>query len=395
MSAKSGISPSESRASSRKKRELAANEKTAEDENGGNLFPTRDIDRVYASYQTVHCALHHLCVPCAYKVGCFDVALDSDFCRAIPNQRPENCPRLLERADKRSEGTLGYRDGMAVLTVGDGDFSFSLALAHLLSSSNETGMVKKVVASSYEKEETLRRVYPEFDETLAELKSLGATVFFEVDATRLAETLPPGVLGKGEENAFHRIVWNFPCTAISNGQDGQNQAMEENKDLVRKFVTNAKGLLSTKGGEIHMCHKTKPPYNQWKLEEVVAKAFVDEEANALYLGRVVLDKAILPPYTPRKALNRKSFPCHDACHYIFAFGITTFGTASEDDKDTNQSKFPRTIPSDPAEYPIEDKPTMQEMILVTEKLIGSIREAHMSTNDVLKGRARGKKQRKR
>ena len=37
-----------------------------------------------------------------------------------------------------------------------------------------------------------------------------------------------------------------------------------------------------------------------------------------YVGRVVMDRCLLPPYVPRKALDRKSFPVHDACTYVFS-----------------------------------------------------------------------------
>jgi 25S rRNA (uracil2634-N3)-methyltransferase len=153
-----------------------------------------------------------------------------------------------------------------------------------------------------------------------ELKSRGVTIAYQIDATNIESTL----LAKIKEKKlpkFDRIIWNFPCTAVGKGQDGQNDAMEENKDLVRNFVRNAKHHL-TPTGELHLCHKTKPPFNQWKLEDVVLDACSSSHDNLhlhclSYHGRVVLDRATLPPYTPRKALDKKSFPCHDACIYIF------------------------------------------------------------------------------
>ena len=36
-----------------------------------------------------------------------------------------------------------------------------------------------------------------------------------------------------------------------------------------------------------------------------------------YYGRVVFDRYIFPGYVPRKALDKKSFPSHDACTYVF------------------------------------------------------------------------------
>lgn len=169
--------------------------------------------------------------------------MDKEFCRAVANQRPEMCRR--SKLQKGQLGTLGYNaPGMKVLTVGDGDFTFSLAIARMVSG-------KGLVATSYESRGTVSAVYSGIEETLSELETLGATIHFNVDATRIRDTLP-----MNKENLFDRIVWNFPCEAVSKGQDGQNKEMERNKDLVRKFVASARHLLD-KGGEIHMNHKTK------------------------------------------------------------------------------------------------------------------------------------------
>jgi 25S rRNA (uracil2634-N3)-methyltransferase len=128
---------------------------------------------------------------------------------------------------------------MKVLTVGDGDFSFSLALARL-------GVV--LTATSYESRATLENVYPDIQQTLIEMKRLGATILFQVDATNLARTLP--------KKYYERIVWNFPCSAIAKGQDGQNKEMDWNKELVRRFVANARDYAAI-NCQIHINHKTK------------------------------------------------------------------------------------------------------------------------------------------
>jgi 25S rRNA (uracil2634-N3)-methyltransferase len=134
---------------------------------------------------------------------------------------------------------------MSVLAVGDGDFSFSLALARMTSG-------KGLEASSYESKKTLLEVYPGIQATMDELESLGAKLFFQVDATNIRETLPLAAKEK-----YDRIVWNFPCEAVRKGQDGQNKEMDRNKDLVRRFVDNARTLLVKKTGQIHINHKTK------------------------------------------------------------------------------------------------------------------------------------------
>ena len=243
---------------------------------------------------------------------------------------------------------VGYQKGMHVLTVGDGDFSFSIAIAKAVIDKEDASSSGMVVATSYENEQTLQNVYPEFTTNLHQLinfnhntkRKQNITIGYNVDATNLATTLPTSI--NNQCNYYHRIVWNFPCTAILDGQDGQNNEMEHNKELVRKFVCSALPYMSDTGGsEIHLLHKTKPPFNQWLLEKValegLAVSNIDDDGvtgdddNDLtksrqrrsrvleYKGRLVFDKCIYQPYTPRKALDKRSFPCHDACVYIFGW----------------------------------------------------------------------------
>lgn len=114
-------------------------------------YPRRNIDQLHCPSITYLCAIGALpqpinnilaagqevtkpCVPCAYKICNFDIALDTDFTKRIPNQRPEQCPRSsssgasLGGGSYDLDGTMGYRRGMNVLTVGDGDFTFSSAV---------------------------------------------------------------------------------------------------------------------------------------------------------------------------------------------------------------------------------------------------------------------------
>jgi len=163
-----------------------------------------------------------------------------------------------------------------------------------------------LVATSHESEETVRRVFQWGAEHIDELRGLGVTVRFDVDATELGAAFPDG-------DCFDRIVWNFPCVArgIGSGKDGQNEEMEQNKTLVRAFCASAASHLAA-GGEVHMTHKTKPPYNHWSIaEQATAEGALE------YSGSVVFDKCNYPPYTNRKALDHKSFPITDAETYVF------------------------------------------------------------------------------
>ena len=343
-------------------------------------FPLRNLDRLYCSASTYLCAIganplkegqstsSRPCVPCGYKVCNFDVALDEEFTKLVPNQRPEQCPRDYRRLNTTStftnestddvvDGMMGFKCGMRVLTVGDGDFSFSLAVA------KRNCMV---VATSYEDLTTLQRVYPAFDDTLNTFQKFSTNniVGYNVDATQLQKTLPANVIQSNIK--FHRICWNFPCTAIGRGQDGQNSAMEENKELLRKFMANSLQFLE-QGGEIFITHKTKPPYNQWEME-TVAMEEIHKNGNPLefeYRGRLVFDKCNLHPYVPRKALDKKSFPCHDACVYVFGFRKESTESTIPD-SDTNEEGI-STTSLDPS-----------SIIPVTTELIESIRTKHMT-----------------
>ena len=70
--------------------------------------------------------------------------------------------------------------------------------------------------------------------------------------------------------------------------------MEENKRMVRAFASSvlaaaASGLrlllLDPNSGEIHVVHKTKPPYDQWNLADAL---FGENEAVLLPMTTVDL-----------------------------------------------------------------------------------------------------------
>lgn len=360
----------------------------------------RDLNSLYTCKKTFQCATGSEtstpCIPCAYKIGTFDIALDKSFSQVVRNVRPEMCPR--SRQDAGKAGTYGFTPKMNILTIGDGDFTFSLALARMLVNSdnvkrkgNHSKNECKIVATSYESLSTLKQVYPSIEQTIAELEMFDQVkIEFNIDATKLSQTLSPSVK---DNMKFHRIVWNFPCTAETNGQDGQNKDMDANKLLVRKFVRNSVDFLATKNSEIHMIHKTKPPYDQWKIEELVLEDWQEKSNDTKqipleYKARIVFDKCLLPPYTPRKALDKKSFPCHDAC--VFVFGLTKNYITD----DSDELKCAPTISSDQQE--LGDANTEIPSILgdtiipVTQNMISKIRNIHLIQGDRVRGLVRKK-----
>ncbi|KAL4166607.1 hypothetical protein KRP22_013862 [Phytophthora ramorum] len=93
-----------------------------------------------------------------------------------------------------------------VLTVGDGNFSYSLALAKAHKSGEHDTL--QLTATSYDSYDELVAKYPECKRICAQLQELGATVLHRVDATNLRESLVAA--GGHRELKFHSVVFNHP-----------------------------------------------------------------------------------------------------------------------------------------------------------------------------------------
>ena len=145
--------------------------------------------------------------------------------------------------------------------------------------------------------------------------------------------------------------------------------METNKELCRKFVANALPYLDEESGEIHMAHKTKPPYNQWLLEKVALED-IKHAKEFEFKGRIVFDRCTLSPYTPRKALDRKSFPCHDACIYVFSWRKNS---NDERDHDLSTLKKIHAPTSENGSAPL----LASSIVVVTANMVEKIRSIHL------------------
>lgn len=285
------------------------------------------------------------CVPCRY------VVLNAAGQPAGANARPETCLRYAVDAKKRSvtstkcEKRLGlYERTQRVLTVGDGDFSFSLALARAFGG-------ERIYATSYESRASLEKIYgASCVETLRELEKLGARVAHGVDAADLASTLPPLAANKECDeaaqsdtiHAFDRVVWNFPCVARNadgsaqeaalNGSDARSaEELEANRILVEKFCQGAARLVASDDGEVHITHKVGMQCD-WGIHERTTGAVNAESASAALTcaGMVVFDRCAYPAYRPRKALVKKGFPVSDARTFVFTTRADKIATTLEE-----------------------------------------------------------------
>lgn len=223
------------------------------------------MSQLFVHHATLNCATE-LCLPCLYKI-----CPNGQYAGQVlpPNQRPEMCPR-----SKLHAFTGLYESSQSILTVGDGDFSFSLSIAEHFHKTNRN---MTMVVTSHESFTSVTTTYPNCIETLRRLKQLGAKVLHEVDATSLSATAALNNM------TFDIILWNFPCVRIEAGADGQVCELDFNKELLRKFFDNCHPYMKKKG-EVHVTHKTIEPFSWWGISSLAEENGMSEE------GRIVFDK---------------------------------------------------------------------------------------------------------
>ncbi|WOL19435.1 heavy metal-associated isoprenylated plant protein 41 [Canna indica] len=144
-----------------------------------------------------------------------------------------------------------------ILLVGEGDFSFSLALA------NAFGSASNIVATSLDSYDALLRKYHKAKLNLESLSKLGATTLHGVNAKtmKLHTDL--------KMRRFDRIIFNFPHAGFR-GKEAHMHVINLHQSLVMGFFKNACHMLRPYG-EVHVSHKTGDPFRKWNLEELASK----------------------------------------------------------------------------------------------------------------------------
>lgn len=150
-----------------------------------------------------------------------------------------------------------YKSSHQILVVGDGDFSFSLSLAHSFRSASN------ILASSLDSYDTLIKKYKQAKSNLEKLELWGASILHGVDATKMKLHTDLRM------RKFDRIIFNFPHAGF-HGKEDMIHLIKMHRYLVHEFFRNASGMLRA-DGEIHVNHKTTPPFSHWNLEELAAQ----------------------------------------------------------------------------------------------------------------------------
>jgi len=320
---------------------------------------------IFAFKEQLSCKSNKKCEACVRKVekmrreccsdGEDDVKKSSSS--KIVLKRPEECERFKryhhhhhqEEEDKKQSVVGLYAKGDRILTVGDGDLTFSLSLAKRLKK-------VKLIATTHETRGSLEKAYGKdaIKATLDELAVCGedVLVLHGVDAAKLEESLMDAaavaasnkrdVLERVEkciDEGFDKIVWNFPCVSreedtgeakdgAREGADGRNPAdVELNRNLTLTFIANAAVMLRKKkskkkrgASEVHVTHKVGMHPSSWNVPELkttTTSSSSRPRGVIRAIASVFFDRMVYLPYKPRKALVAKSFSIADAKTFIF------------------------------------------------------------------------------
>ncbi|KAH9312857.1 hypothetical protein KI387_027892 [Taxus chinensis] len=222
-------------------------------------------------------------------------------------QRQIEAAVLAQRLCPFQSTLVHYSSLHRILLVGEGDFSFSSALATAF------GCAENIVATSLDTRETVLGFYKSAANSIWNLLSRGACVLHGVDATRMDQL----VILSG--TMFDRVVFNFPHSGFW-GKEDKDEVIKKHRDLVSKFFQSARMLLSCTG-EIHITHKEGLQYRKWNL--------VGEAMNCgLFLKECVIFRiADYPGYTNKRGSGvciDESFPLGECKTYKFMLTPAAF-----------------------------------------------------------------------
>ncbi|XP_039797743.1 heavy metal-associated isoprenylated plant protein 41-like [Panicum virgatum] len=208
------------------------------------------------------------------------------------------------RGGGEGEKWLGhYSSGQSILIVGDGDFSFSLALATAF------GSRANLVTTSLDTYDALRGKYSKAESNIMELKRLGATVLHGVDEKKMR------FHADLKSSRFDRIVFNFPHAGFKGKEDDMHM-VNLHKELLWGFFFNARHLVR-RYGEIHVTHKTGLPYDRWDLEHLPSRS------SLAMVEKVSFRKEDYPGYNQKRGDSARCdepFDLGACCTFKFQIG---------------------------------------------------------------------------
>jgi hypothetical protein len=174
-----------------------------------------------------------------------------------------------------------------ILTVGDGDLSFSFSL-------NKNHQPKHLTATVYDSQSTMTKKYA--DNALSSLQTQNVPILFNFDVTNINSwsTL--------EKHQFDAIIFQFPLLPAFQSVDEYNNKAKKvsvntlNRDLLRTFLKNSfQYFLDPKGEQLcFITSKDVKPYREWNIENAL-----HQQSNFHYLGSSHFNIQDFPEYKVR------------------------------------------------------------------------------------------------
>lgn len=151
-----------------------------------------------------------------------------------------NKKQQIRQLQQIQKGINPFEKDQKVLLVGEGDFSFAKSIV-----SENFVDPKNLIATSFDTKEELFAKYPDtVKENLEFLAGEGVDVRFEIDATKLPETLKikknATKLFKDNKNLDY-IMFNFPHTG--RGMKDQDRNIRDHQKLMLSFFKNCKSIF--------------------------------------------------------------------------------------------------------------------------------------------------------
>ncbi|KAL6999081.1 25S rRNA (uracil2634-N3)-methyltransferase [Sarracenia purpurea var. burkii] len=195
-----------------------------------------------------------------------------------------------------------YSSCQKILLVGEGDFSFSASLAVAF------GSAHNMIATSLNSEGFLSSNYKSAMSNIQILRSRGAKVMHDVDATQMANSF----LFQGM--TFDRIVFNFPHAGFF--RESRRSQLRRHRNLARLFMVNAKKMIDAGIGEIHISHKSNGFFRDWNLEQLASSE------GLMVLEKVNFNVIDFPGYHTKYGYGGdKDFDCNPSKTYKFGVKI--------------------------------------------------------------------------
>ncbi|CAO3570219.1 unnamed protein product [Mortierella alpina] len=179
-------------------------------------------------------------------------------------QQQSGVSTAAQKAQKKAMSKLPpppYYDYDSILLVGEANFSFAKSLALEILNRGDT-----ITATTLDSFTNMMEKYEDGQQNVKDLEDAGATVLFEIDATKLAK------IKSFKGKRFSKIVFNFPHAGA--GIKDQDRNVVSNQKLMRSFFEAATPFLTDtdlgdkKPGEIHVTVKTGMPYDLWNLKRL-------------------------------------------------------------------------------------------------------------------------------